>query len=176
MGYQKSEIMGENSWKWRIRKRLPRRKRNDCCRITRRRAVPLNSKHWASICDTEKVTGWESKVKMRRVKKKNQEVAQAHEKKDNTKLLMRLKFKGQKRDKEAVNSVFQTSITGVCKRQLSSNRCRGQTRVSLSIWLFKNMSYLIQSKMQSKLSSSRSVVPARLSRIVPMARTSTAKE
>ena len=61
-------------------------------------------------------------MKMKRVKRKDQEVALAQGRRDSIKHSMKLKFKEQKKDNEVANSVFQTSITGVYKRQLSSNK------------------------------------------------------
>ena len=70
------------------------------------------------------------KVKTKRVKRKNQEVALAQEKKDSTKASTRLRSKGPKKDKEVVNSVFQTNIIDAYKRQLSSNQCKVQMMVN----------------------------------------------
>jgi len=63
-------------------------------------------------------------LKTKRVKKKmkDQEVALDQEKNDNIRLSMKLRYKGQKKDKEVVSSVFQTNITDACKLPLSSNQ------------------------------------------------------
>ena len=61
-------------------------------------------------------------MKMKRAKRKGQEVALAQGRRDSIKHLMRLRFKELKKDNEVANSVFQTSITDVYKRQLSSNK------------------------------------------------------
>ena len=66
--------------------------------------------------------------KTKRVKKKNLEEAPGQEKNGNTRPLTKSRFREQRKDKEAVSSVFQTSIIDVFKRQLSNNRCKEQMK------------------------------------------------